>query len=96
MTYSYSIRGRINEATCTKGGDIKFFLNKINDNCKPKDWDTSKDVNIHKFIAYLSAVELHELGHAFNWKDGCNHGKQLGFEECPWCAEVEKIYGWLL
>jgi hypothetical protein len=70
-------------------------LNIINNHFKPKRWDTSKEINIHRFISYLCAVELHELGHAYNWKEGCNHGKMKSVKDCPWCKEVEKIYYWL-
>ena len=96
MNYSYSLKGRVNEATCTRDGDITFFLNKINDNIVPKHWNTSKDSNIHRLIAYLSAVELHELGHVYNWKTGCNHGKKSLNGKCAWCDEVENIYLHLL
>jgi hypothetical protein len=87
----YSLKGRANEATTTKDGDITLYLNNINLNI------FNPEKNRDKFIAYLCAVELHEIGHLFNWKTGCNHGtqKKNGITECPWCEETYKIYGWL-
>lgn len=97
MNYNYSIRGRVNEATCTRDGDIQFFLNIINQkhNKIMRIWQ-EEEYYFNSLIAYLSAIELHELGHRYNWKDGCNHGKQLAFEKCAWCEETERIYWWLL
>lgn len=104
LKYKYSIRGRTNEATTREDGEIQFFLNIIEDlhdkNTKvnPIDKTLDFDTYLKSFIAYLSAVELHELGHTFNYPVGCNHGKQKkdGIKVCPWCKEVEKIYYWLI
>ena len=91
IKFKYSIKGRVNEATTTKDGDITTFLNNINLNLY------NPEKNINKFIAYLSAIELHEMGHILNWETGCNHGtqKKKGIKECPWCEETYKIYRWL-
>lgn len=103
MTYSYSIRGRVNEAVCYPDGEIKFFLNKIIDNHneiyeRTHNQEEYYDSNeyITSFLTYLYALELHELGHRYNWKAACNHNKLLKIEDCPWCEMVEKVYGWLL
>jgi len=91
IKFKYSIKGRVNDATTTKDGEVSIFLNKLNLSLY------NPEKNISKFIAYLSAVELHEMGHLFNWAIGCNHGtqKKNGITECPWCNETYKIYSWL-
>lgn len=88
MKYNYSIKGKVNEAISTKDGDINIYLNNINTVLY------NPEKNLKKFVAYLCAIELHEIGHIFNWKDGCNHGtqKKKGITECPWCEETYKIY----
>ncbi len=101
MKYFYSIMGRVNEATSTKDGEIQFFLNRIkinhdkNEKIKTLEFHDSDDY-INSLITYLNAVELHELGHIFNWKDGCKHGKNLKKEPCLWCEETYSIYFYLL
>lgn len=104
LKYSYSIRGRTNEATTTKDGEIQFFLNIMEDKhdtklqINPLDKALDFDTWLHSFIAYLCAVELHEIGHAIRYPVGCNHGtqKRNGVKLCPWCEEVQKIYWWLV
>ncbi len=104
LKYSYSIRGRSNEATTTKDGEIQFFLNIIEDHhdtklqINPLDKALDFETYLKSFIAYMCALELHEIGHAFNYPVGCNHGtqKKHGIKLCQWCEEVEKIYWWLV
>ena len=93
MKYSYSINGKKEEATCTLNGEIKFFLNKIkarHDKEKkikaPKQRNSDKYIN--SLIAYINAVELHEIGHIFNWDVGCEHGKNYKSGNCTWCEET--------
>jgi hypothetical protein len=96
MKYSYSIHGRTNEAIAFHDGEIWFNLNVIK---KKHDKMTGINKNyeyyIDSLIAYLNAVELHELGHIYNWKHGCSKFNHIDADNCPWCNEVEKIYYWL-
>lgn len=81
MKFYYSIQNKKEEAVATKNSKIKFFLPNI------KRFDPDKE--FEKFIAYLVAVEFHELGHTFNSADGCNdHDK----DTCSWCEETEKYF----
>lgn len=104
LKYNFSIRGRTNEATTYSDGEMIYFLNMIEDRhdtklqVNPLDKKFDFDTYLKSFIAYFCAIELHELGHGFNYRVGCNHGKQKkeGKELCPWCEEVMKVYGWLI
>lgn len=101
LTHTYSILGRTKEATTAKDGELTFNLNKLK-----QQHDTKLGINplilpdtdayFNSFIAYMCAVELHEIGHVYNFPVGCNHGKQKQSKECPWCEEVQKIYWWLV
>jgi len=53
-------------------------LNIIKDYTDPED-------DFLAFIAYICAIEFHELGHIYGWRGGCNPASKCAAGECFWC-----------
>ena len=84
MKFIYSIKNAKDEAITTKNHKIKFFLANI------QEYDP--ETEFEKYIAYLIAIEFHELGHYYNCEIGCDNHNIL----CPWCEETEKVFQYIL
>ena len=100
MNLRYSILGRNREAYTTRKGiviNINVLYSSFHDRF---GMFLNNDVNvqIHAFLAYLHAVELHEIGHLFNMETGCDdHDSMVNDgQPCAWCEETYIIYKHLL
>ena len=79
IEFTYSTRGR----TCSgrwypRPDRVSIFLNIIKDGIDPED-------NFLAFIAYICAIEFHELGHIYGWRGGCKQPSKCAAGQCFWC-----------
>ena len=97
IRFFYRIKGNKEDAEATFfpiRNCVLFRLETLNKvkKCRIK---RGTDAEISRFCAYLAAVELHEMGHAFNFHKGCDDVSLCGTQKCGWCEVTEKFYDWL-
>ena len=83
---TYSIRGRVSCGRWYARPDrIAIFINVIAEGIDPvEDWDM--------FMAFVAAVEFHELGHIYGWRGGCSDSAVCAGGGCFWCNMIKKVW----
>lgn len=71
---------------------ISIFINKIVE-WYPNNWGNDDEI-IDSFINTMCAVEFHELGHVYGFRNGCK-SKTCSKGECWWCNIMEDVREWL-
>ena len=93
----YSVRGRTRDAWTQH--EIHLNLNCMKDSLHHQypSYDEKCigfDSWLHAFLTYVSAVEIHEMGHIMNMDTGCDDHSEGNV--CAWCDETDSIFRWLL
>ncbi len=92
MEIEYSIKGNDLLGQWLPYPDrIIIFVNTISEEheCDPEEFFES-------FIAEIIAVEFHELGHIYGFRDGCSDIEDEICEKCYWCKITNKIKKYIL
>jgi len=89
IEFTYSTKGRSCGGRWYPRPDrISIFLN-IAKQCLHQD---ETELDMLWFIAYLCAIEFHELGHVHGFRGGCNKPDECRSGGCFWCNQVQCVH----